>query len=191
MLTVLNNAIVFLINTLTDLYVFILIARFILVYARNDSRSPTTRLIAKVTDPLVRPLKRFVPTLKGFEFATLLCLYLIEMVKFILLGIFVFGFPNLLALPILALAEVLKLGIDVFFYAIIAQVILSWVPYSYNDLYNILALITSPIMRPLRRLIPPIGGFDITPIPALIGLQLILILFIDPLYIVGIKLAFG
>jgi len=182
------NALVFLINILADLYVFILIARMIFVWIHADSNSMTL-FIAKLTN---LPLKFFqrIPTIKGIELSSLLLIFLIEAVKFFLLGLVAYGLPNVFGLILLVAAEILKLTLNVFFYAILLQVILSWFPYSYTEIYNLLATITAPIMRPIRRIIQPIHGFDISPIPALIGLQLIVILFIDPLYSAGMSIAY-
>lgn len=191
MLEPIVNALVFLINTLADLYVFVLIARIILVWVHADYYNPMTKLIAKLTDWSVLRLKRFIPNLKDLETASLVLIFLIEIIKFFLIGIIAYHLPNIFGLLLLALSETLKLTINVFFYAILIQVILSWFPYTQTEIYNLLAIITAPIMRPIRRYVHPVHGFDISPIPALIGLQLIVILFVDPLYSAGMYLAFG
>ncbi len=184
------NALVFLINTIADLYVFILIARIILVWVHADYYNPMTKFIAKLTDPAVLPIKRFIPSFKDVELASVVLIFAVQIVKFFLIGIIAYSLPNVFGLVLLALAETLKLTINVFFYAILLQVILSWFPYSHQEVYNLLAIITAPIMRPIRRYVHPVQGFDISPIPALIGLQLIVILCVDPLYAAGMYLAF-
>ena len=78
-----------------------------------------------------------------------------------------------------------------FFYAILGQVILSWFPHTYTPVYNLLTFVSAPIMQPLRRHISPVGGYDITPIPALIGLQFIIILAIEPLFMFGMQIAYN
>lgn len=190
MMTAIMNALVFLINTLVDLYAFVLIARIILVWVHADYYNPMTKFVAKLTDFTVLPLKRFIPNFKDLESATVVLIFLIQLIKFFLIGILAYNLPNIFGLILLALAETLKLTMNVFFYAILIQVILSWFPYSHMEVYNLLAVITAPIMRPIRRYIHPVNGFDISPIPALIGLQLIVILCVDPLYAAGMYLAF-
>ena len=184
------NGLVFLINTIADLYVFVLIARIILVWVHADYYNPMTKFVAKLTDWSVQPLKRVLPNIKDLELASLVLIFLIQIVKFFLIGILVYSLPNIFGLLLLALAETIKLTINVFFYAILMQVILSWFPYTHSEIYNLLAIITAPIMRPIRRYVHPVHGFDISPIPALIGLQLIVILFVDPLYSAGMYIAF-
>ena len=191
MLEPIVNALVFLINTVADLYVFILIARIILVWVHADDYNPMTKFVAKLTDFCVLRVKRIAPNIKDLETASLILIFLIEIVKFFLIGILAYKLPNIFGLLLLALSETLKLTINVFFYAILMQVILSWFPYTQTEIYNLLAIITAPIMRPIRRYVRPVQGFDISPIPALIGLQLIVILFVDPLYAAGMYLAFG
>lgn len=185
------NALVFLINTIADLYVFILISRIILVWVHADYFNPMTKFIARLTDFCVLRIKRLVPNIKDLETASLLLIFLIQIVKFFLIGVLAYKLPNIFGLLLLAFSETLKLTINVFFYAILIQVILSWFPYTHSEIYNLLAIITAPIMRPIRRYVHPVHGFDISPIPALIGLQLIVILFVNPLYSAGMYLAFG
>jgi YggT family protein len=190
MLEGLVNALVFLINTIVDLYVFVLIARIILIWAHAEALNPLMQFTAKLTDAAVLPTKRFIPNIKGVETATIALIFVIELLKYFLIGLIAYGFPNIFGLIILAVAETLKLTLNVFFYAILGQVILSWFPYKHTDIYNLLALITAPIMNPIRRYVHPVHGFDISPIPALIGLQFIVLLFIDPIYWAGRHLAF-
>lgn len=185
------NALMFLINILADLTIFILIARIILVWVHADYYNPMTKFIAKLTDWCVRPMKRVVPSFKDLETASLLLVFLIAFLKFFLIGVLAYRLPSILGLLLLALSDTLKLTINVFFYAILIQIILSWFPRTHREIYSLLAIITAPIMRPIRRYIHPVNGFDISPIPALIGLQLIIILFVDPLYSAGMYLAYG
>lgn len=190
MVDAIANAFLFLINTTVDLYVFMLIARIILVWVHADYYNPMTQFIAKLTDFPVLRIKRIVPNIKDLELASLVLIFLIEIAKFVLVGMIASHFPSFFGLLLLALAETLKLTINVFFYAILLQVILSWFPNTRSEIYNLLAIITAPIMRPMRRFFHPIQGVDISPIPALLGLQLIVILFVDPLYAAGGYLAF-
>ena len=98
--------------------------------------------------------------------------------------------PNILGLFILSLGDAIKLLLDTFFYAILLHAILSWVQPGL-PINNLLYKFTSPIMNPLRRYIPLVGGIDITPIPALIILQLLIILLVNPLMTLGLRIALG
>ena len=192
MLETLIAILVFLINTAADFCTFVLIARVILVWVHADYFNPLTQLVAKLTDFAVLRVKRFIPTVKDVELSSLLLIFLLEFVKFILIGLLLYRFPSIVGLTLLCIAEILKLTINVFFYAILVQVILSWFPYQYTQVYNLLAIITAPILRPLRHFLKPYHGFDISPVFALIGLQLIVFIFIDQLLYSSAKsLAFG
>jgi YggT family protein len=191
MFQAISNAFTFLITTVSDLFAFLLIARYLFVLINTEPQNPLIQFISKMTDFAVLRVKRFIPNRKNMELSTLSLALTIQFLKFLLIGFFALNFPNFFGLLILTLAEVIKITLNVFFYAILAQVILSWFPYSYTEVYNLLALITAPIMRPIRRIIPHARGFDISPIPALIGLQFFIILLIDPLYQWGFHIAYS
>jgi len=187
----LNSAGLFLINTLFDLYLIILMARVILAWAHADYYSPLTQIIVRLTKPLVDPLRRFIPTYNKIEFSTLLIIVILEVLKFFLIGLLLIGLPsNVLGLFILAFSDVIKIFLNTFFYAILIQAILSWIQ-PYSPVIPMLSQLTSPIMRPIKRIVPPVGGFDISPIPAMIILQLLIILLVGPLQNMGMRVAFG
>lgn len=191
MFQAISNAFTFLITTVSDLFVFLLVARFLLVMANTNAYNPLVQFISKMTDFAAQKVKRYLPNRKNIEFSTLSLILAIQFFKFLLIGLFSLIFPNIFGLLILTLAETIKISINVLFYAILGQVILSWLPYTYAEAYNLLANITAPIMRPIRRIIPFVGGFDISPIPALIGLQFFSILLVDPIFRSGLHIAFG
>lgn len=181
------NALVFLIYTVFDFYLFILVIRLVLVWVKAYYYDPVTQFIAKLTDPIVKPLRRIIPNIGAIETATLILVIVLEMIKFFLLSYLEFGLPNPLGLVILAVGDALKILLDSFFFAILFQAIMSWVNAN-SHINRVLYQYTAPIMQPLHRIIPPIGGIDITPIPALILLKLLIILFIQPVISVGYAL---
>lgn len=185
-----NNAFLFLISTLFDLYLIVLVIRLILVWIRSDYFNPLVQFIIKVTNFIIRPTRKVIPNIGRIETATLFWIFLLEIIKFSLLASVSIGGFDLLAVFILAAGDLLKLFVQTFFYAIIAQAILSWFqphsPFNYM-LYQF----TSPIMRPIQRVVPPIGGIDISPIPALILLQLVLIIVVNPILMTGWAMTLG
>lgn len=172
----LNNALLFLINTLFDLYLFILCARFILAWSRADYFNPITRIIIQMTQPIIAPLRRIIPNMGRMEFSTLVFIIFLEIVKIFLLIWLMIGSASLLAILLAALENTIKLFLNTFFYAIIVFVIMSWVSPGPSPLRQVLTQLSSPILRPCQRFIPPIGGLDISPIFALIVLQFFMIL---------------
>lgn len=186
----LDSALLFLINTVFSLYLFVLIVRFLLVFVGANYFDPITQFIIKLTNFIVKPLRKVVPNIKRVETSTLLLIIVLEVIKFFLISILSFGLPNIGGLLILALSDGLKLFIETFFYAILLQAILSWIQ-PYSPINKTLYQITSPLMDPIRRVVPLVGGVDISPIPALILLQLLLILLINPFMKLGLSIALG
>ena len=185
-----HAALLFLISTLFDLYIFILIVRLILVYIGSNYYDPVTQFITKLTDFIIKPLRRILPNFKRFETASFMLIIILEMVKFFFISMLSMGFPNLIGLFILSLGDILKMVLNVFFYAILLQAILSWLQpaAAFN---HVLYRFTAPILRPFQRFIPPINGVDIAPIPALIILQLLVIMIANPLMTMGLGIAFN
>jgi YggT family protein len=113
-------------------------------------------------------------------------------VELVLVGLvqgFSLGIPGLLVLTV---AELLNLLLNIYFFTILIQVILSWVnPGGYNPAIALLYSLNEPILSRARRMIPPISGFDLSPIVVFIGIQLIKILLVSPIADIGKRLAFG
>lgn len=185
----LRGTLLFLIETLFDIYLFVLIIRIILSWVNADYYHPLTQFIVKCTNFLIKPLRNIIPNYRDIELSTLLVVLILETIKYILLGLVSFGFPNIFGLIILVLADTCKLFILTFFYAIFLQAIISWVQPG-SPANFILQKFTTPVLRPFQRFIPPIHGFDISPIPALIILQLINFVVISQLMAWGLDIAF-
>jgi YggT family protein len=180
----------FLVNTLFDLYIFVLMMRILLVAVHADFFNPLSQFIIKLTKFIIVPLRRIIPPFKNIELASVFLLLLLECLKFLLLGLIADNTVNATGLIVLASADALKTLVNLIFYAILLQAIMSWFNQNYSPIAAILAKITAPVMRPFRRTIPPIGGFDISPIAVMLLLQLVIILFISPLFTLGWQMAF-
>ncbi len=170
-----TNALIYLISTLFDLYILVLVVRLLLAFARANYFNPLTQFIIKLTDPLVKPLRRLLPNYRGIEFSTLTLIILFEIIKIVVLSFILgsFAFP---AIVFIALLATMKIILQAYFYAILLQALLSWFQSGYSPVAQLLEQMTAPILKPLRRIIPAVHGVDITPIPALIIIQLLLIL---------------
>jgi YggT family protein len=188
MMNPLNNAGLFLVSTLFDLYLFILAIRLILVWARVDYFNPLSQLIVKLTQPIIAPLRRIIPNIKHIELSTLVFIVVLEILKFFIISMMTMGVPHVSGLIVLGVADTIKIILNTFFYAILLQALLSWIRPGYSPISQILMQITAPMMRPVKRIIPPVGGFDISPIPVLIGLQLLIILLVTPLFSLGLSM---
>ncbi len=184
------QGLLFLINTLFDLFLFILVIRLILAWSGAHYFDPITQFVVRITDFVVKPLRRILPNIKQVETSTLVLIFVLELIKFSSIALLSVGTPQVLGLFVLAFADMIKLFIQTFFYAILVQALMSWVQPN-SPMNNVLYQITAPLMRPIQRVVPLIGGMDISPIPAMILLQLLLIIFITPLMSFGLSLTFN
>lgn len=178
-----TNPIEFLINTLFSLYILMIMLRFLLAAVRADFYNPVSQFLVKVTNPVLLPLRRVVPALGKVDTSALLAMILLQMISFVLIGLLRGGAIPLGSLLVLTIAELVGLLLNVFLFAILIQVILSWInPGTYNPAISLVYSITEPVLSPCRRLLPPVSGIDFSPIIALIGIQLAKMLILPPLY---------
>lgn len=189
----LNNASIFLIKSIFDLYIFIVMLRIVLQWVQADLTNPVFGLVVKLTSPPLKPIRRIIPTINGMDIAAIVLLLILEIIKLaILVWLQVNAIPTLEGLAVLAFAELLNQLINIFFFAILALAILSWLsPLAHGALVEVLYKVCEPLLKPFRRFIPPLMGFDLSPIPVLILLKLLTYLIVQPLGQIGIELALG
>lgn len=192
MLNSFSNAGIFLVQSIFDLYIFILLLRVILQWVNIDSYNPIFVLVAKLTNPPLRPICRVIPSLYGIDFAAIILLLGLEMLKgAFLFSIQIHAMPHLLGLVVLAFAELLNQLINIFFYTVIALTILSWIsPLVHSPLIEILVRICEPLIKPIRGLLPSISGLDFSPLILIVSLKLLTMLLVQPLAQIGASLAF-
>jgi len=162
------QALYFIVSALAQLVVLLFLLRFWLPLLRVDFRNPLAQGILRLTSPVIAPLRRILPPVGRVDTATVLVLLVVQ-VLVILLLLLVAGRAAEPA-PILVVA-VLELGIHSL-YLFFFVVLLGWLaPHNYNPIIGMLNTMAEPVLRPFRRLVPTIGGLDISPIFALILLQ--------------------
>ncbi|KPK41014.1 MAG: hypothetical protein AMJ69_00410 [Gammaproteobacteria bacterium SG8_47] len=185
-----SSAGAFLISTIFGLYILAVMLRFLFQWARADFYNPVSQVIVKVTNPVLRPLRRIIPGWAGVDFAAVALMVALKCVELTLLfSLHGPKIPQVAGLLVLALAGLLSLLLNVFFFSILIQVILSWVnPGHYNPVTQLLYQLNEPILRPARRLIPPLGGFDLSPIVAFVAIKLLEFLLVAPINDLGYQL---
>lgn len=172
-----GEAAVFLLDALLQPFAAILLFRFHAVWLRVPMRNPIGEFIMAITDFLVLPLRRHLPSFAGLDSATLLLALLAELLY--LTGLFfaqaeiTHGFP-LAGLLVLTLVKLLKISIYLLMGAVIIQAILSWVN-PYTPVAPLLNAVSHPFLMPLRRIVPLFGNVDLSPLLLLIACQLIVI----------------
>ena len=167
-----SQALYFIIKTLTQLYLLVLLLRFWLPILGADFRNPLAQGILRVTSPLVVPVRRFVPSIGRLDTSTILIAYVIQFLTVLLLLTIGGYMVDTIPIMVTTLIELAVLSLNLFFFVILIKIILSWVaPHTHNYATALLTALAEPILRPFRRIIPSIGGLDISPIFAIILLQ--------------------
>lgn len=170
------QALGFIVKTLAQLYLLLLLLRFWLPWLRADFRNPVAQGILRFTSPLIVPLRRFVPSIRRLDTATVLVAFIIQFLTLLVLLAMMNRPVHPLPVAVTAVAELVILSLNLFFFAILIRVVLSWVaPHNYNPITALVATLSEPVLRPFRRTIPPIGGLDISPVFALILIQAVVI----------------
>ena len=163
----------FLLNTVFTLYMVLVILRFLLQWVKADFYNPLCQFLITATNPLVRPLRRVIPGWWGLDWSCLVLLLILQVVLLaIKLGII--GFPLEWGVITVAIVDLVKLFLNVLFYAVIAGALVSWIPSaSSSPVGEILHQLTFPILRPIRRWLPLVGGIDLSPLVALLIIQVL------------------
>jgi YggT family protein len=173
---------VFLVQVLFGLYATLVVLRFLLQLTRADFYNPLSQFIVRATKPVLNPLRRLIPGVSGLDIASLVLAWIvITLEQLAILGLAGVGFhPGAAAL--LAIPELLSLIINIFLFAILIGVIISWInPGSYNPAVSLIHSLTEPLLAPVRRRMPDIGGLDLSPMVVMIGLVVLEMLLIPPL----------
>jgi len=178
----LTNPLIFLIHTLFGLYILAVLLRFLLQLVRADFYNPFSQFLIKATNPPLKLLRRFIPGLGGIDLASLILAWALKSVE-LLLVILISGLNAHPIAPLLwAVPELVETVINIFLVSVFVQALLSWVASGgYNPVYALLDSLTAPVLRPARRILPVTGGFDLSPILAIIGLILLKMLLMPPL----------
>jgi YggT family protein len=179
-----QNALIFLVKSLADLYLLTFLMRFVMQWVRAGYHNPLAQFIFKVTNPLVVPARRVLPSVGGLDAPTLVVLILLEIVvTFVLLRLASVSLP----VPVLLFYSLLRLvALVLWFYfgATLVYVLLSWFgDRGRNPIGSFLGELVEPLLRPARRLLPPTGGFDFSPLIVLLLLQAAMIALPLPPYL--------
>jgi YggT family protein len=161
----LANASSYLVEALVGLALYAVLLRFWLQWVRGDFRNQVGQFLIATTNPVVIPLRKILPSVGSIDTATIVLALLVAIFKTVLLSLIQGFMPPVLNIIIYALAELLRCTIYLFMAGLIVSILASWInPHSYHPLVATAQSIANPILAPFRRLIPPLGGLDISPI---------------------------
>lgn len=172
-----TNAFAFLIQTLVHLYLVVIMLRVLLEATRADFYNPVVQILVRLTDPLVRPVAKLVPNAGRINMAAIIVLYVIQLLGLLLVAMISGRNPDPLVLALLSVRELLRMLLTLYIILIIIGVILSWVGHNVRHPFVPLVFqLTDPVLAPIRRVLPSLGGLDLSPLVALIGIQFLIIL---------------
>jgi YggT family protein len=186
----LSNAVSYLINVIFGLYIGAVMVRFLLQLVRADFYyNPLAKALVTITNPALRPLRRLIPGFQGIDWAAVVLMLFVQMAETTIIVLMIGHVPVFQGLVVVAIAELLSIAIYIYQFAILIQVVLSWIaPDQYNPITEVVDALAEPLLRPARQMIPPLGGLDFSPFAALILLQLTSMLVVAPLRDFGYRL---
>lgn len=172
------RAIHFIVESLIGLFQVLLLLRLLMQLARADFRNPIGRGIVQITDPVIRPLRRIFPPAGKLDTASILALVIVAAAKVWILQLLLgTGFPPAVFVLRWVLLDLARLVLKTYLFSIILNAILSFVaPGTYSPAQSILASLCDPVLKPFRRIIPPVAGLDLSPLWAVIVIQALLLL---------------
>lgn len=171
----LANPVIFLVDTVVFLYMLVVALRFLMPLAQWDSHQPLVQFIVRATNPPLRVLRQVIPAFGRFDTSSLVLLLLIAVLKTLLIMALQAGVPGIGMIIMLSLAEVFSLFITLFTVTIIIEVVLSWLspPGTYNPVAHLITRLNAPLLGPVRRAMPDMGGLDLSPLVVIVGLQIL------------------
>lgn len=165
-------AVIFILHTLVSLLAAVFLLRIAMPLVRADFRSPIGQAVLQVTNPLVMPLRRLLPPAGRVDVASIVALLLVQLAGTALIRLAAGAGLAPVPLVVDALAGLVRIILQLYFWLVLVHVLLSWVaPGQYGPGIQLVHRLCEPLLRPVRRVIPPLGAFDLSPMFVLIGLQ--------------------
>jgi len=176
-IAVVSQIALFLVETIFSLYIGAVVVRLLLGFARANFNNPLSQFLVKVTNPPLVPMRRFIPSIGKIDTSAVVLAFVLTFIKISLLFLIMRGaimFPESL---LLAVGALIKTVIWVYIIALILQAVISWVGSAQgNPVSPLVHSLTDPIVRPIRRFVPLIGMMDLSPLVAILGLNILLII---------------
>jgi YggT family protein len=171
------NAFSYLVSTLLDLYITAVLIRLLLQWVRADFYNPVCQFLIKVTNPALLPLRRVIPAVGRLDTASIVLLLALEFFSVWIVSRIGSSPLSPVGIAAFSVTKLLATLLVTYFILIIANVLLSWVAgRARHPVVPLVYQLTEPVLRPFRRVIPPIAGIDLSPVFALIGIRFLLLL---------------
>ena len=176
-MSVIQEILLFLVETLLSLYISAIIIRFLLGYAKADFYNPLSQFLVKITNPVLVPLRRFVPAIGKLDTAAVVAAYALTVIKTIIIFALVSKGISLIGIIGFSLKELIVGVIWVYIIALILMAVISWIGSSHgNPVSPLVNSLVSPLVNPVRQRLPPVGMLDLSPMVVMIGLYILLII---------------
>ena len=189
------NAAIFLVQTLFTIYLVIFLIRILSPHLHGEFHNSIAQFIVKTTSPLIRPVRRFIPKHKPVDFAAIIVVFLVGLLYvYVYIALQTYYWMDFSSALLMNVGTLLHLLVSILFWGILIDTLLTWIASSNHHIHEprvIIATVIQPVMRPLRRLIPPINGLDLTPFIALIVLKSIDIILVYRLLQLSLEQTFG
>lgn len=165
-----SQAGIHLVETLGGLYMFIVLLRFLLQLSGANFYNPISQFLVKATQIPTKPIRVVLPTYKSFDAASLLLAILVKAITLSISGPAFNGAFILVG----SVFGTISIILEIYFYALLAVIIISWVaPHSSHPAVSLLQQLMEPVMAPFQKIIPPMGGIDLSPIFLILVINLI------------------
>ena len=175
----LTDALRFLLNVVFGLLVYTLLLRFMMQWLRAPFRNPLGQAVTVLTDWCVKPLRRIIPGYRGYDWASLLLAWFMQALwlgAMVALGTGIVSGTVVGVVAALAVVELIKAALWIAIVAVFVQALLSWIAPD-GPLAGVLNALTFPLLAPVRKVVPPLGGvLDLSPLIVIVLAQLVLIL---------------
>jgi len=165
----------FLLDVIVGLLGGACLLRLYMQYHRVPFGNPLGSFVFAITDWIVLPLRRIVPSVRRWDLASAIAAWLLVMAKFLVLWLLLGGLGQAAILPLVSLIGLLQLAVSGLTALLIVYAVLSWVPNASSMLHDLIERLADPLVRPLRRFIPLVGGVDLSPLAAIVLLQVLAI----------------
>ena len=169
-----TSSIVLIVSVFFNLLMFVLMLRFLLQLVGADFYNPVSQAIARITNPLLQPFRRVLPSRGTFDIGALLLLFLGEVIAIVVLGfLYGQGLVHPVAILLWAPLGIISQFLKFYFFAILAMIVLSWIaPGNPSPVIHLLYQLVEPVMAPFRRLLPSMGGLDLSPILVFLAIMI-------------------
>ncbi len=177
-----DQALQFLLHNVLSLYIYVVLLRFMLQLAKADFYNPLSQFIVKATNPLLKPLRHLIPPIKGQDIAALVLAIALYALMVTLIALLIYNqHVQILQILIWSLAGVFYSILGIYLFGIIISAILSWIPSTQgHPAANLLWQLVEPLLAPVRKILPDLGGIDLSPLVVLLILNVIRI-FMNPI----------